>query len=187
MLWIAAGHPHDTEFPAYVWSRLLDVDPEDPDGRGARRVAEAITWLDRQKLVLAERQPGRQSKVWLRREDASGDSYSIPGAVGERYVQLEPQLWTKGWMCVLSGRALGLLLLIKEFRRGDEGATEFFIAPSIKRAYGLSDDTWTRASRELEEAGLVDLGRRPVGRGLDQRRWRNVYRFDQAALIGGPL
>jgi len=42
-LWFAAN-PHDLAYPARAWATLLGL--PDPAGRGARRINEAILWLE---------------------------------------------------------------------------------------------------------------------------------------------
>jgi DNA-binding transcriptional MocR family regulator len=76
-------------------------------------------------------------------------------AAGGRYVQVPLDIWTHGWLLTLSGRALALYLVLREASGGvlSRSAT---LSTSRKMQYGLSDDTWTRATRELEEAGLLE-------------------------------
>ena len=48
--------------------------------------------------------------------------------------------------------------------------------------YGLSDDTWTRASKELVKHGLLEIGRVSQGRDFDFRRMRNTDWIDEDRL-----
>ncbi len=63
--------------------------------------------------------------------------------------------------------------------------TEPWFSPKEARArFGLADDTRSKGLRELEELGLVESRRRPIGKDVfDFRRLRDVYvlkpdRFD---------
>jgi hypothetical protein len=56
LLWLSSGYPHETSFPASAWAELLDLD--DPLGRGARRVNEAVGWLESERFIDVERKRG---------------------------------------------------------------------------------------------------------------------------------
>ncbi|HVF74574.1 MAG TPA: hypothetical protein VM938_05955, partial [Acidimicrobiales bacterium] len=56
-LWFAAAPPHDVTYPARAWASLLGL--EDPEARGARRIIDAITWLDAHDFVVVEGRPRR--------------------------------------------------------------------------------------------------------------------------------
>jgi hypothetical protein len=56
------------------------------------------------------------------------------------------------------------------------------LTASQRIRYGLSDDTWTRASKELIAQDLLAIGRTPQGRDFDFRRMRNTYWIDKSRL-----
>ena len=177
LLWIASGEPHDAQFPARAWAELLDLN--DPDTLGARRVKDAVDWLDREGFLKVERQAGRPSILFLLDDAGRRTDYAKPGTVKEVYDRLPAVFWTNGWLAVLSASAIALLLVANDQRPG-----WFWLSPDVARKlYGMSPDTWLRASRELESHGLISVRRSPVQRdGFGWRRVRKEYKLDMERL-----
>ena len=192
MLWVGANPPHDVTYPARAYAALLGL-PK-PDTTGARRVLDAIAWLETHQFLTVENRPGHPSRVTLLRELADGQPYSVPGATfnklrgqdpddvtvtQHRYIQLPPTLWTSGWMAVLSGPGLAMLLVLLTELGGRDTEREIWFSPGMaKRRYDLSEDTRTAGIRELANAGLVTITRRDTNPDpFAVRRLRNVYRL----------
>lgn len=103
------------------------------------------------------------------------------------YFKLPASLWTNGWMASLSGAGLALLLVLSDM--GADGK-QAWVSPSRARvSYELSEDTWTKGTKELQSAGLVHVGRRSVsaqefGGWL---RFRNTYQLDLRRLATHPF
>lgn len=190
MLWLAGGAPYDVAYPARAWATLLDLD--DPAGKGARRVNEALSWLEKRSFVDVEAMPGHPHRVTLRDETGSGADYRPPGEVYNRgktsgvpaadllmhrYVQVAPALWTSGWFAVLSAPALAMyLVLLCEQASKPLNAELWFSPEAATLKYSLSADTRTLGLRELRRGGLVRTYRRPVsGDVFEVQRYRNVY------------
>ena len=55
LLWMAANPPYDVTFPARAWAELLGL--PNPEGKGDRRVRDAIDWLADQGLITVTRSP----------------------------------------------------------------------------------------------------------------------------------
>ncbi len=73
-----------------------------------------------------------------------------------RYVAAPLALWNQGWILTLPARAVGIYLVLKEATGGN--ANKAATLPGTRKAqYGLSPDTWTRATHELEMAGLLTV------------------------------
>jgi hypothetical protein len=195
MLWVASAPPYDTSFPARAWAELLDLPT--PAFAGARRVADAVRWLEHEGFLDARRSPGRPPEVLLKKENGSGEPYVMPakarkdpstGRLGwdDWYFKLPASLWTNGWMASLSGAGIALLLVLSE--RGADGK-QAWVSPSRARVnYQVSEDTWTKGTKELHSAGLVHVGRKSVtaqefGGWL---RFRNTYRLDLSRLGTRP-
>jgi hypothetical protein len=89
------------------------------------------------------------------------------------YITLPIDLWRRGWFIALSGRALAILIILRELTHGrtSNGA---WVDGIRKRQYGLSDDTWTRGTRALREAGLLNV-KEEVFSSQGEPRRRNVY------------
>lgn len=200
-LWFAAAPPHDVTYPARAWAGLIGLD--DPEGNGARRISDAIVWLEREGFVTLERRPGQPSRVILATEDGSGDPYELPGATVDRlqtaevvgdqlhrhyYLQLPSEFWTKGWMATLSAPALAMLLVLLTEQADKAKSQELWIAPSESdRRMGIAEETRSRGLRELEKVGLVTQHRRPISRDVfDFRRLRNTYTLRAGRLERAP-
>jgi hypothetical protein len=190
MLWLAAAPPHDVAYPARAWASLLDL--PDPSGRGARRINDAIAWLEANEFVEVATQPGYPNRVTLLHESGTGRRYRVPGAVynkgkakgadaselaAHRYLQIPAAYWTSGWMCTLSGpaTAMFLVLLAEQSGRGDD--QELWFSPEAATLrYSLSADTRSVGLQELRRAGIVAVRRRAIASDVfDVQRYRNTY------------
>jgi hypothetical protein len=190
-LWFAAAPPHDVTYPARAWAGLLGLD--DPEGNGARRIIDAITWLGAEDFVDVQRRPGQPSEVRLLSDLGDGERYDPPHETlkildelqisgqtryPHQYVRLPTTFWTNAWAAVLSGPAVAMLLiLLTQLSDKPAATTELWFSPKdAKSRFGLADDTRSKGLRELESLGLVESIRRPIGRDVfDFRRLRNVY------------
>lgn len=193
-LWFAANPPHDLTYPARMWATLLGL--EDPEGRGTRRVRQAVLALHKLGLITLDPRPGQPNRLVLLNEGRPGTAYELPGsaynrarASGQewrhRYVQLPDTLWINGWLATLSGAAVAMLLVLYvELGRRDPDTTDLWFSPSqALKLYGLSEDTRSKGLRELRAAGLITARKRSASRDvLDFRRLRNTYRINTAQL-----
>lgn len=156
MLFIAIAPPYSTPFPTRAWAEMFDL-PE-PATDGARRIRDALRWLETNQFVHVKRRPGREAEVFLLSDEGTGKNYvRVSKEAKDRWEKLPDMMWSKGWMAALSGRALATLLMLLDYssmvnRRGKS----VWIPPSrAKELYSLSPETWTRGSRELEEYGVL--------------------------------
>lgn len=185
IIWMSLGAPHDTTFQASSWAELLALD--DPLGQGARKINDALAYLEAERLVRLERRAGLPSIVRLLDERATGDPYSRPGKL-DRYIQIPASFWTKQWISALSGAAVAIFLILLDQHWRKEPTRRFWIAPRrAAELYGLSPDTWTRGTKELAGHGLVDVKPAPV----DEHTWgikrrRNTYLVNVDHLDDGP-
>jgi hypothetical protein len=183
-------------FPAQLWAQLLDL-PE-PGTAGARRVHQAQAWLERNKFITVEAQPGHANRITVLNETGNRQPYLTPGAAANalrakpegsahRYVQIPSAFWTNGYMASLSGSGVALFLVLlaqRDVRTPFEDPRPIWISPSALRArYALSDDTRTKGIRDLRDHGLVTVNRQVVNpEDFDLERVRNVYTIEAAAL-----
>ena len=213
LLWVAAAPPHQTTYPARAWAELLDID--DDGASGARRVADALRWLEAHRLVALEHRPGLPPTVMLLREDGTGRPYRIPGGAMKEldsrdeesgsgrsrsehsYIQLPATFWTSGWAAVLTAPAIAMLLVLLSelgkrtvlLRKGVEASSQpIWLSPAWADArFQLSEDTRSTGFKELRVHGLIAMKRRSVARTFfDMRRMRNVYFLDPSRLDAGP-
>jgi hypothetical protein len=99
------------------------------------------------------------------------------------YVQVPLGFWREQWIVRLSGSAVALLMVLLDLQGGKKSRQDAPWLPTRQRVrYGLSDDTWTRASKELVEQGLLTIDRIPQGRDFDFRRMRNTYWINKTRL-----
>jgi hypothetical protein len=178
MILIAVRPPHDiNNVPARAWAEVLDL--EDPPGLGARRISDALQWLAMNKFVRLDSQRGRPPVVTLL--SALGDESRFDRGRGI-YVRVPIGLWQSFWITQLTGSGLALLLVLLDLQSGRKASAPPALPGPMRRRYGLSDDTWTRASKELSELGLLEVRRQPQGRDFDARRMRNTYWIDVERL-----
>jgi hypothetical protein len=196
-LWLGAAPPHELTYPARAWAELLDLD--DPAGAGARRIADAVRWLEKNEFIEVTTRSGAPNIVRLLDDAGTGEKYETPGmafnrlrgkkpaAQIHRYIQLPPELWTSGWMAVLSPAALAMLIVLRvQVGAKDPDTEEVWVSPEYAtKAFLLSEETRTRGVRELQRAGLLIIRRRQLVTtdSFDFRRFRNTYqlRLDQLA------
>jgi hypothetical protein len=195
-LWFAAKAPHDLAYPARAWATLLGL--PDPAGRGARRINEAILWLEQHKLITVENRAGQPNIITLLSENGTGTPYELPGtaynrlrnkkpaglADEHRYIQIPNELWTNGWLSLLSGAAIAMLLVLYAELGNRPATTGLWFSPrQADLRFGLSEDTRSKGLRELRGAELITAYRQPVATDtFDFQRLRNVYHLEPGRL-----
>ena len=202
LLWLARHRTLERavfSYPARHLAALIGL--PHPGGAGARRVQEALRWLDKKGFVALDRRPGDVTHVHLLDDAGSGEPYRPAGPLvtqapkrsrSEReqhfYVQLDARFWTEGWVTKLSGAAIAMYLACLYEQRGRDG--EIWVSPRMGRErYDLSDETRNKGLRELTDQGLLGLARRPVPAAslFDERfRARNIYLIRPEAWARGP-
>ncbi|WP_330440527.1 hypothetical protein OHB44_10055 [Micromonospora sp. NBC_00821] len=171
MTLLAARHPHDIRgIPAATWAHVLGL-PE-PKVNGARRIGDALDFLAGMKLIGIAGGQGRPRNVLLRDPSGNGTTYSWRG---NRYISMPLGFWANEWIYRLTGSSVALLLVLRDMRSNRQPSDAPWLTTDQKRRYGLSEATWTRATKELTNNGLLIVRRRPQGRDFDYRRLRNTY------------
>ncbi len=156
----------------------------EPETKGARRVSDALTWLADQKYVKLERKHGQPPTITLLSPKLTGTKHIRPKGV---YVTVPVGLWREGWMPVLSARALTLLIILLDLQGGRRftRSSPPWLGTGQMLRYGISQDTWTRAQKELVSLGLLEVGKKSTT-GLDWDRARNTYWIDKTRLDTAP-
>ena len=172
---LATAAPYDIRDPIRSgwWAAALGL--PDPEGKGARRISKALEWLDANDYITLHRRPGRPSTVTLLDPRGGGGAY-VGVEKARRWVRAPLALWEHEWIVDLSGSALALLLVLLELQGG--ASKPRHLETGRHAQYGLSEDTWSRAARELRERGVLTVGQVVTGRNLDMRRTRNTYWLD---------
>jgi len=175
---LAARAPHDIRpVPARAWAEALAL--PDPVGRGARRVSDALAWLNETKMIALQRQRGVAPAITLLDPTGSGGRYKRY----QPYVLVPLGFWREQWIARLSGSAAALLIVLLDLQGGKKSKQDApWLTTDQRFRYGLSDDTWTRASKELVEQGLLKINRISQGRDFNFRRMRNTYWIDKSRL-----
>ena len=152
-----------------AYARLLGLDDE----TGPRRVSAALSFLVRLRLI--ERTGTRPGRITLLKPDGSGDEWI--GSGSPRWIGLPLQLWQDGWVFALSARALAVYIALTELNGGTKNPNGEYMDTLRKRTYGMSDDTWTRATVDLREAGLLETTTERTGDDYSYFRFRKRYRL----------
>lgn len=170
VLMMATKPPHSTKVSSKDLAAMLNL--PDPDGAGARRVNKAFADLVKAGLMRRDRKPGYVPETTVLNPAGTREEWSDL-KLEHPYITLPPDLWRRGWFIALSGRAIAILILLRELTHGRR-TNGTWVDGIRKRQYGLSDDTWTRGTRELREAGLLEV-REEVYPSQGEPRRRNVY------------
>lgn len=192
---LATKEPYDIKnLRSGWWAGALGL--EDPDVAGARRVSDALLWLERggprgtpagQALIHLDKKPGEASTVTLLDPRGGGGPHiSTKSAKESRWVQVPLGLWQQEWIVVLSATELAVLLCLIELTGGAEAGVATFIPTGRHAQYGLSEDTWRLATKGLKKHKLVEVGTVLDREGMDKRRRRNTYVVDKGRLSEAP-
>jgi hypothetical protein len=171
----ASSDPWNAALPSAAWARALGLAL--PESKTARSTISKI-WLRLERRGLVERErKNRLADVFLRCEGGSGDPYTAPGAVGDRYFRVPLALWTEGpdqdhrWYQELTLPELYVMLVSRSL--GDDFRLPVENAPDW---YGVSADTVNRGLLGLQAKGLMVVDHiykkaplSPVGYTAEQR------------------
>ena len=183
MTMLAARQPHDIRsIPARVWAQVLGL--PDPPRNGARRIGDALDHLAGMRLIRVTGRQGSPRDVILRSPAGDGRKYSWRG---RWYISMPLGFWTNEWIYHLTGSGAALLLALRDMRSDRKPTDPPWLTTAGKNRYGLSEATWTRATKELVEKDLLTVRRTPQGKDFDYRRLRNTYwvhteRLDEPAF-----
>ena len=184
-------------YPSQVWAELLDLSPAQE--AGARRINEAQRWLERHRFITVESDPGHANKVTVLEETGTGAAYTPPGNAAHRlkgsdkgyehlYTQIPSELWTQGYMALLSGAGLAFFLILLDqhaFNPPQFAALmPTWISPkALADYYAISDDTRGKGMTDLQDLGLITISRQAINPGdFDIPRIRNAYTLHLDAL-----
>lgn len=157
---ISSGEHDDgwsSTLPLQAWARALDT-VATATGSSATSAATKILSRLVDRRLIERRRTGRERKVTitLLSADGTGKTYTRPtGATqADRFIRLNHQFWTQEWAQTLTLPAIAMLLVALHEKPGFTLPTEHM--PSW---YGWSADTAERGLHELEERGLIRIGK----------------------------
>lgn len=178
---VATRAPHDLSSPSPGWwAQTLGVTGKAP----SRRVYTGLRWLAEHGFIRLTPRAGNYPTITLLDSALSRDPYERPMAKGSRYISLPLDIWRRGWILDLAATELALLMVLLDVQQGrDQGR---YITGADRFAYGLSPDTWTKATKSLSKRGVLEVRRVPQGGEFDYRRMRNSYKINRERLALPP-
>ncbi|MFI0269811.1 hypothetical protein [Streptomyces luteogriseus] len=178
---MATRQPFDLKAPPKPksWAKLLALDPT----KGDRNVVRGLNWLADNKLIKLTPRWGGPPAITLRSADGKGREYVRPIEQG-RYIRVPVEFWTEGWVLELSPTAIALLLVLMDALGGHSEPQ--YVSTERRRLYGLSHDTWTKATKELQKHDLLTVRRDSQGSFYDYERMRNLFWLDVDRLKEPP-
>lgn len=184
---LATAPPHAVTVSARELARYLGMDVDGTD-MGPRRVNASLRALGRSnatpqgadaipRLLSFSDTPGLTRSIQVLDPAGSGEAWN-DRQIQPPYVTVPLSLWRRGWLLELSGRATAMLLILRELT-GGRGDDRGWADGIRKRQYGLSDDTWTRATKELVDRGLLTVDSDIlISQGEPRRRNRYQLHLD---------
>jgi hypothetical protein len=167
--------------PAASYARLLGL--HEPATLGARRISQAMKWLTEKRLILVD-EAGRGRPPIITVLDPAGGG-GRRQAREARYITIPIEMWSQGWIAVLSGRALAMYVVLRELTGGRPAGAS--ADRHRKSEYGLSDDTWARACSELESHDLLVVDQWVDVVEFGRTRTRNRYQLVDEGLKRDPF
>lgn len=151
-----------------VLARMLALPPD----TGPRRVADAMRWLRNNRFIHIEHRIGQPGDVTLL--DGGDPPHDLTSRDrNNHYVSIPIELWTSGHILDLKARDVAVLIAILDVTSNQKH--EGSLTGYRKEQYGISNDTWTRALKELRKRQMVTY-RTVVDEGDDRiPRVRQVY------------
>ena len=172
--------------PDHYWAELLgyeELNDADPiPGAGTRRIKRAFSTLETagpNGTSMVTRTPirGRGARIAV--------PIHPPLPSRAPWITIPLELWGRGWLNVMSARALFVYLclrLVLAGKRDEEGA---HISPWDRERMAIKEDTWQRGVKELEQLGLArsDIARVAVDRWTSDLSQRKVYFLNNGFLV----
>lgn len=155
MLLLTRKPPHDL-FRTYVdqyWANLFGFEERTEanprPGAGTRRVRRAMK-------VLRDPDSPVGQLLTTRIEKGVGPVVQVvhpTGAIQAPYITLPLELWSNGWINVMTARALYVYVCLRLLLGNNAQAK--YVSVWDREGFAMSDDTWHRGVAELERLGLV--------------------------------
>jgi hypothetical protein len=175
LLWVCAAKPYEAIRPARAWAGLLGL--EDPAGRGARRVQDAMRDLQERNMVVIRNRGSAANGVTPLIEWGTGQPYNPPSEAynyfqrrnagpevlaAHRYFRVPSSLWTQKRpgadappIARLGGPGLAMLLVLRCEQQGVDGKPVWFSPDRALNRFGLAESTRRQGLDQLRKEGLV--------------------------------
>lgn len=186
LVMLTRKEPHDLFriVPDHYWAELFgyeELNEADPiPGSGTRRIKRAMGVLqssDGEGSPLISRTPvaGRGAQITV----------THPAEVVRApWITIPLELWSRGWINVMSARALFAYLCLRLVLAGKPGSEGAHISSWDRSRFAIKEDTWQRAIKELEALNLVrsEVARVAVDRWSTDLKLRKVYYLNNTYL-----
>lgn len=165
--------------PSTTLARNLNL----PGESGRRQVADAKRWLIQQRL-LRKGSIKSTGKPALELRSIGGEK---EWSLGPRYVSVPIVFWSNAWILRLRGVEIAVLLALLELTGGSDHPQGEWMDGYRKKQYGLSDDTWSRATSALEQYGLLQATQVFEGDDDHEVRPRKRYLVEKEMMSKRPV
>ncbi|MEU6564179.1 hypothetical protein [Nocardia nova] len=146
--------------PDHYWAEMLgyeELDGADPrPGAGTKRIKRAMANLQKEGWLSRVREPGQGYQIGVTHLPDTG----IP------WITVPIELWSQGWINVISARALFVYLILRLLLAGRSDDASCHVSVFERRKHAIKDDTWQRGLKELETLGLA---RSAISKGAKDR------------------
>ncbi len=78
-----------------------------------------------------------------------------PGPMQAPYITLPLELWSRGWINVMTARALYVYMCLRLMFVSKDASDPVHVSVWERQRFAMSDDTWQRGVAELERLGLI--------------------------------
>lgn len=179
--------PHELFRPKadYYWANLLGYEERTESnpapGAGTRRIKRAL------KALEADTVPGGPL-IKRRVERGRGPVIQVvppPGEMRPPYITLPIELWSRGWINVMSARSLYVYVCLRLMFVSKRDGDPVHVSVWERERFAMNDDTWQRGVAELERLGLIRSTIAPVEADAwsSDRRPRKILYLNQSFLI----
>lgn len=120
-------------------------------GAGTRRVKRALAMLERDQAPDGP-------LIHRRVERGRGPVLTVvppPGPMQAPYITLPLELWSRGWINVMSARALYVYVALRLMFVSKADSDPVHVSVWERQRFAMSDDTWQRGVAELERLGMI--------------------------------
>lgn len=187
LLLLTRKPPHELFRPIAdpFWANLFGFEERNEanpaPGAGTRRVKRALAVLERGwapdgPLIVRRVERGRGPVLQV---------VPPPGPIAVPYITLPLELWSRGWINVMTARALYVYVCLRLMFVSKDPGHPVHVSKWERDRFSMSDDTWQRGIGELVRLGLVRTATEVVAADgwSHDRRPRKVLYLDDMYLV----
>lgn len=179
--------PHELFRPKadFYWANVLGyeerTEANPAPGAGTRRIKRALKALEADV-------PPSGPLIKRRVEHGRGPVLQVvppPGEMRPPYITLPIELWSRGWLNVMSARALFVYVCLRLMFVSKHDGDPVHVSVWERDRFTMSDDTWQRGVAELKRLGLIGSTTAPVEADVwsSDRRPRKMLYLNHAYLL----